>query len=616
MFRTALISAPWPLFNRPSIQLGTLKAFIGQALPEVRVDTLHFYLNVAATLGYALYGPISERAWLSEACFAALIYPEQRVAIDRFWARQTSKHALLRSVDFRDMAKRLEAVTNRFVDNINWQKYPLAGLSICMGQLTSSLYLIRKIKHRAPSIKVVVGGSACAAEMGRGLLRTFQDIDFLVSGEGELPLIHLIKGMKDRTPMSASKPIPGLYNRLMTSGMDMDAFSQVSDLDSLPAPDFGEYFQRLQSLGPDKTFIPKLPLEISRGCWWRKLSKKGRPSGCAFCNLNVQWHGYRSKSESKIIHEMETLSEKHQVLNISFMDNLLPPKGLKGIFDRIAGQGKDYRLFGEIRATIPRDVLVAMRAAGMKEVQVGIEALSSRLLKKLNKGTTAIENIEIMKHCEASGTPNLTGNLILQFPGSDRRDVEETLSHLEFVLPFRPLKGIPFWLGYGSPVWHDPKAHGIRKVRNHAFYAHLFPPGVLRDLVLNIQGYHGGYRDQQRQWRPVGERIDIWKKGYHQLHKTPQSDPILFYEDGGGFLVIRQRRCGSDDMTQRLKDTSREIYLFCDKNRSIRHILDRFPGFGEEKVLPFLNMMVDKRLMFREGDRYLCLAVPLRGWGR
>jgi hypothetical protein len=67
-------------------------------------------------------------------------------------------------------------------------------------------------------------------------------------------------------------------------------------------------------------------------------------------------------------------------------------------------------------------------------------------------------------------------------------------------------------------------------------------------------------------------------------------------------------------MTHRLTGTSRKIYLFCEKNRSVRQILAHTPGFGEEKVLPFLRMLVDKRLMFQEGNRYLSLAVPLRGW--
>jgi len=67
-------------------------------------------------------------------------------------------------------------------------------------------------------------------------------------------------------------------------------------------------------------------------------------------------------------------------------------------------------------------------------------------------------------------------------------------------------------------------------------------------------------------------------------------------------------------MTHRLRGSSRQIYLFCEKNRSLSEIAGRFPGFGQEKILPFLNLMVDKKLMFREGERFLSLAVPIRGF--
>jgi len=92
-----------------------------------------------------------------------------------------------------------------------------------------------------------------------------------------------------------------------------------------------------------------------------------------------------------------------------------------------------------------------LRDSGMQKVQVGIEALSSRLLKKLHKGTSAIQNLEIMKNCEALGIENMS-NLILQFPGSDAQDVAETLKVLEFAESFYPLKAVSFWLGLGSPV--------------------------------------------------------------------------------------------------------------------------------------------------------------------
>jgi hypothetical protein len=74
--KVALISAPWPLYNRPSIQIGTLKAHLKKTFPELKVDAYHFYLKVAEAIGYRYYQTISERTWLAETVYAALLYPE------------------------------------------------------------------------------------------------------------------------------------------------------------------------------------------------------------------------------------------------------------------------------------------------------------------------------------------------------------------------------------------------------------------------------------------------------------------------------------------------------------------------------------------------------------
>ena len=225
-----------------------------------------------------------------------------------------------------------------------------------------------------------------------------------------------------------------------------------------------------------------------------------------------------------------------------------------------------------------------------------------------------MDNMEIMKNCESHGLPDLTGNLILNFPSSDEQDTAETAKNLEFARPFKPLKGIPFWLGYGSPVWQMPRAYGIKRVGNHPYYRHLFPPDVLSNLSLIVQGYQGGVRQQIRLWDPVKKRLKEWKEYYFRLHEAPGSGPILSYRDGRDFMIIRQRLDKRDDMTHRLKDTSRKIYLFCETQRSLSEILSRFPGFGEDKIRPFLRLMVGKRLMFKEGERYLSLAVPSKGY--
>jgi len=88
--------------------------------------------------------------------------------------------------------------------------------------------------------------------------------------------------------------------------------------------------------------------------------------------------------------------------------------------------------------------------------------------------------------------------------------------------------------------------------------------------------------------------------------------PILSYRDGRDFLIIKQKQLKVEPITHRLLDTSREIYLFCVRHRSLQSIHHRFPHLGEEKVRPFLKLMVEKKLMFEENDRYLSLAVPIR----
>jgi len=53
--KLALISTPWPLYSRPSIQLGTLKAYLKARTPDLEVDVFHFYLSLAEAIGYRLY---------------------------------------------------------------------------------------------------------------------------------------------------------------------------------------------------------------------------------------------------------------------------------------------------------------------------------------------------------------------------------------------------------------------------------------------------------------------------------------------------------------------------------------------------------------------------------
>jgi hypothetical protein len=216
-----------------------------------------------------------------------------------------------------------------------------------------------------------------------------------------------------------------------------------------------------------------------------------------------------------------------------------------------------------------------------------------------------------MRNCEALDIVNRS-NLILHFPGSDEQDVAETLRNLEFALPFRPLQTVNFWLGLGSSVWQNPETYGLKAVYNHPNWSRLFPRGVFRSMEFMIQASRGDLGFQKKIWQPVKKKVALWQKTYAGLQRGSIMSPILSFRDGREFLIIKQRQYQADSIKHRLVGKSRLIYLFCMQHRSLKRIRSQFPAFAEDKIVTFLKMMIDKKLMFAEKDEYLSLAVPVK----
>ena len=599
---------PWSLFSRPSIQIGALKAYLKLQFPYLNIAAHHFYLKVAETIGYELYHSISKSTWLAETIYAAMLSPEKIITIEKIFYREAEVKPLFHKLSFKKLVSKVKKITDSFIESINWNKFCLAGFSVCQCQITSSLYIIKQIKTKYPDLKIVLGGSTFAGASKR-LFKLIPEIDFVVKGEGELPLSQLVHQLGISIKTDKIHPIKGVISKEYITDNNANIFYQMETLGNLPMPDFDDYFDLLQTFSTKATFFPTILYEISRGCWWRDAQKSKKIKGCAFCNLNLQWDGYRSKGHSKVVSEVDNLTSKYKTLSVAFADNALPVKESKKVFTQMKELNKNFRFFSEIRATTTIENLKIMRDAGMSEVQIGIESLSTKLLKKLNKGTTTIQNLEIMKNCEHLGIVN-NSNLILQFPSSDMDDVEETLRNLEFAAPFRPLRQVNFWLGLESPVWQNPQQFGIKALYNHPRYADLLPQNISSSMRFLIQTYRDNHGDQKKLWRPVKQRIKVWKMEYESLHKNSFFEPILSFLDGRDFLIIIQKQLNNKTLTHRLKGKSRKIYLFCQHHRSIKAILEHFPELSDDKIISFLRIMVNKKLMFEENKNYLSLAVP------
>lgn len=593
-FRAMLISMPWALFNRPSLQLAALKAYVEREM-EAEILTCHPFLDVAAAIGIDAYRRISASSWAGEALFAPLLFPGQRhKARDLFNSSLNRPAAGERRLDYDELVPRIAEACDNWLARNDLSGSRLIGFSVCFGQLLPSLHLSRRIREQGIDATIVFGGSSCCSDTGRALLRHFPWIDHVVDGEGEQALLGLCRCL--------AKHAAELPTRVLSrdSGPSPCPRHQLESLDSLPTPDYRPYFTQIKTLFQNSPFIPVLPVEFSRGCWWNK---------CTFCNLNLQWQGYRCKSAERMISEVDSLSREYQCLDFTFTDNALPVRQADRFFQRQRQLRQDRRFFAEIRATCENRRLVDYARGGLHTIQVGIESLSNSLLRKMAKGASVIDNIAIMKHSAAAGI-RLEGNLILEFPGSDAAEVAQTLANLDFVLPFSPLDKAVFFLGAGSPVHRSPREYGISGLIPHRRNMALMPPEIARDIGTQVMDYRGGRCRQRRLWRPVADRIDAW----HAFHRQRQTatKPALSYRDGGDFLIIRQERIDGPPLQHRLRGLSREIYLHCDQIRTGEQLQRRFPRISAASLEHFLDDLHRKRLLFRDGERVLALAIRQR----
>ncbi|MHB1350390.1 MAG: RiPP maturation radical SAM protein 1 [Desulfobulbus sp.] len=594
--RVILASMPWAIFHRPSIQLAALKGYLQAMDKSISVTASHPCLAAAGAIGTEAYRLLSEHCWAGEALYSSLLFPEQRERAMRVFRRDLGPGTLRRLPDFDRLAGQLDEQLDVWLAGLSTVDYDLVGFSVCFSQLPATLLAAHRLKQRRPDLPVVLGGSTCAPAIASSLLAVFPQIDFIITGEGEIPLLSLCRFLAGKDPEPDARVLTRSRPARETADQPCSATvaGQIKDLDSLPIPPYEDYFTELRQSGLN--FIPELPLEFSRGCWWNR---------CAFCNLNLQWQGFRRKSSERMLKEVAELRRNYRCLDFCFTDNSLPVAEAQRFFAETAKQDADLSFFGEIRILKNPEAYARYRQGGLRSVQIGIEALADSLLTKINKGTSVMDNVAAMKYCQAAGI-RLDGNLIVEFPSSTSEEVAETLRVLDFVLPFRPLAAASFFLGHGSPVWQRPADFGLTGRGQHPWNRDLYPREVLARLSMLIDTGKGGRGRQRDLWQPVRKKMREWSAFHRQ---RSEQGPALSYRDGGDFLIIRQERPGQPVLHHRLHGLSRELYLACATPATKKDLLKKGKSITGQQLDAFLGDLEQKQLLFRHGDLSLALAV-------
>jgi len=443
--------------------------------------------------------------------------------------------------------------------------------------------------------------------MGLELLRQFDCLDVVVSGEGEIafPSIVDLWLTKRRLPES----LPGVFTRAGLDGAPVIVnASSVQHMDDLPIPDYSDFLDQWCETTLGHTSKPVLLYESSRGCWW------GERNHCTFCGLNGGNIAYRSKSQRRALDELKQLmsiAEQNNVKTIAAVDNILDLKYFSEFVPALADAKRDLGMFYEVKVNLRKEQVEMLRRAGITHLQPGIESLSTTVLKLMRKGVRGLQNIQLLKFCkELSVTAEW--NMLFGFPGEQPHDYEPVLALMPSLTHLRPPTGtFPIRLDRFSPNFDRSGEMGLIDVAPFPAYDHVY--AISKEAQHNIAYYFTyGYRDEHHA-ELYADRlmslVDVWKREH-------EASDLLWIDEGDKLRVIDTRPIALAPVSE-LKGSARLLMLFCDSMRSFDEIRGRlverfgYETLSNEEVSRILLTLESLRFIVREGNLYLSLAIQL-----
>jgi len=602
-----LVAMPFAGISIPSIQLSVLEGYCRHH--GVSIQTRNLYLKAAEIYGlqnyHALIYPPND-SYTAQMVFSKYVFPEHwkknETKIKEYYTAHATKNKETMLFSFEDYLQRTDVFYHWVLDHLDWRSFDIIGFTLNYGQLLPSLAVAKKIKELAPEKKIIFGGSRTVGELGMNVLRAFEYVDYIVSGEGEDALVRL-----------ASEPDNyGSIPRLMYRAGDDIIWNKTDDcrdLDSGPMPSYDQFYQELAATSEDIQqffqYCGQLPVEISRGCWWNH---------CTFCNLNIQHHCYREKSVDRIIQEITSLSERYQMMDFQLIGNTLPKNEYTVLFKKLKQLERDYSFFVEARAgQLRSDEYKLMKDAGFRTIQTGIESFSPHYLRTMNKGVRVIDNIAALKFCKENKIKN-SYNLIVNYPNEEPVDFEETKKIVQILKGYLdPPQLCELRVMFGSPIHRHPEQFNIKEFRNAPVDVLMYPPEFLEKGFSFVYDFTQQKPTVKQPWDSL---VEEWRNQrqtseLEAVKKQTVIDSLIFYfVDGGSFLKIYDRRDPQNIRIFMLNTLERAVFLSCVDVVSLPQIQERCAGVPEFKLVAILQSFEQNGLVFVEDEHYVSL--PLR----
>lgn len=468
MTTLVLVNPPFFDVQRPSLALGTLKAILDRG--DIETKVLYANLSYAESIGLYSYEYISRlRVELNvgDWLFGAAAFPELDNNPIEYLSRLVQSDAW--EGNPADLVPRLLLLRENalvFVDNIVDQilalNPTLVGCTSTFSQHVAALAILRRVRERSPDVTTLLGGANCESIMGETTHRNFPWVDYVVSGEAEDLIVSLCRRAiqwrenipLEFLPYGVFGPIHRISGYPKSSAANSSQRASVVNLNSVPTPDYSDYFSALSVSKYSHCIAATLPMETSRGCWW------GAVSHCTFCGLNGNHMGFRSKQADLVLKQINELVSKYETPRIEMVDNILDYRYFDSVLPQLAADSQKVAFFYEVKSNLTRAHIRSLAAAGVRVIQPGIESLDTRVLKLMKKGVSSFQNIRLLKWARQYGI-NVQWATIYGFPGENDAWYDETSRLLPMLFHLQPGGSTRLRFDRFSPYHTDPSKFGL-----------------------------------------------------------------------------------------------------------------------------------------------------------
>ncbi|MBN2890729.1 MAG: radical SAM protein [Bacteroidales bacterium] len=287
------------------------------------------------------------------------------------------------------------------------------GISTFTMSMIDVLNTAKVVKDISSNIHVILGGHHTLLYPKQSV--KYSNVDYILIGEADYTFPQLLNALENDFSDEEILKIQGVG--FYRNGVEKINYSRaiVENLDDLPFPD--------RSM---------LPMEIYQSIVGRNkmvatvMSSRGCPFKCTYCYTPSK--KYRSRSTENIMQEVRYLISLGYK-EIFFFDDLFalkPEKVIEFAKALVVENIKiDWSFRGRINA-VTEEMIYEVKKAGIHRIQFGIESGVDKTLKRVKKGITTEQIINVIKWCKKAKITTI-GNFMIGLPDETEADINETL---------------------------------------------------------------------------------------------------------------------------------------------------------------------------------------------